>query len=77
MKWVQQLAHAGLKKVWLGIDGSNNDCDARRSFLAKFGFPKSHNKSKTIVGYMYAVDADTGKPVTYFVPLSPGDTNVS
>ena len=62
--------------MWLGIDGSNNDCEARRSFLAKFGFPKSHNKNKTIVGYMYAVDAETGRPVTYFtyegsVPDSP------
>ena len=76
IKWVQTLVLNGLKKVWLGIDGSNNDCEARRSFLAKFGFPKSHNKNKTIVGYMYAVDAETGRPVTYFayegsVPDSP------
>ena len=67
IRWVQELVKKGLKKVWLAIDGSNNDCEARRSFLAKYGFPKSHNKNKTIVGYMYAVDADTGKPVTYHV----------
>ena len=66
IKWVQRLVSNGLKKVWLGIDGSNNDCEARRSFLAKYGFPKSHNKNKTIVGYMYAVDASSGQPVTWF-----------
>ena len=63
---IERLAKAGLKKVWLSIDGSNNDCEARQSALAQFGFPKSHNKSKTVVGYMYAVDAATGEPVTYF-----------
>ena len=67
IKWVRRLVENGLKKVWLSIDGSNNDCEARQSFLTKFGFPKSHNKNKTIVGYMYVVDASTGQPVTYFV----------
>ncbi len=67
IKWVEHLVENGLKSVWLAIDGSNNDCEARKSFLAKFGFPKSHNKNKTVVGYMYAVDARTGRPVTYFV----------
>lgn len=67
ISWVQYLVKNGLKRVWLAIDGSNNDCEARRSFLAKYGFPKSHNNNKTIVGYMYAVDAETGRPVTYTV----------
>ena len=67
IKYVEQLIKNGLRKVWLAIDGSNNDCAARQTFLTKFGFPKSHNSNKTIVGYMYAVDADTGRPVTYFV----------
>lgn len=67
IKWVERLVKNSLKSVWIGIDGSNNDCEARESFLAKFGFPKSHNKNKTVVGYMYAVDAQTGRPVTYFV----------
>jgi hypothetical protein len=66
IRWIEALAKSGLRKVWIGIDGSNNDCEARSSFLAKFGFPKSHNTNKTIVGYMYAVDAETGRPVTYF-----------
>ena len=65
--WIRRLIDRGMKKVWLCIDGSNNDCEARRSFLAQFGFPKSHNKNKTIVGFMYVVDGETGCPVTYFV----------
>lgn len=67
IKWVNALQAEGLTKVWLAIDGSNNDCEARRSFLTQYGFPKSHNANKTVVGYMYAVDAATGRPVTYFV----------
>lgn len=68
IRWVQHLKDEGrLNKVWLAIDGSNNDCEARASFLAKHGFPKSHNQNKSIVGYMWAVDATTGLPVTYFV----------
>ena len=65
--WIRRLISSGLKNVWLCIDGSNDDCEARRSFLAQFGFPKSHNKNKTIVGFMYVVDGKTGCPVTYFV----------
>lgn len=67
IKWLQQLKSRGMTKVWLAIDGSNNDCEARQSHLAQFGFAKSHNANKTIVGYMYAVDAKSGMPVTYFV----------
>ena len=67
IRWIEHLVKKGLKKVWLCIDGSNNDCEARKSFLARFGFPKSHNKNKTIVGYMYAVDSESGMPVTYTV----------
>ena len=67
INWVKALVSQGLKKVWLCIDGSNNDCDIRSTFLAQYGFPKSHNKNKRIVGYMYVVDAETGMPVTYSV----------
>ena len=67
IKWVEHLVKNGLQHVWISIDGSNNDCEVRNSFLAKYGFPKSHNSNKKIVGYMYAVDAETGQPVTYFV----------
>lgn len=65
IQWIQNLVGKGLKSVWLSIDGSNNDCGAKKSSLAEFGFPKSHNKAKTVVGYMYAMDANTGLPVTY------------
>ena len=54
IKWLQRLKKNGLSSVWLAIDGSNNDCEARSSFLAQHGFAKSHNLNKTIVGYMYA-----------------------
>ena len=67
IKHVERLVKNGLKKVWMSIDGSNNDCVARQTFLTKYGFPKSHNTNKTIVGYMYVIDAATGRPVTYFV----------
>ena len=67
IKRVERLVKNGLKKVWLSIDGSNNDCVARQTYLTKYGFAKSHNDNKTIVGYMYVVDANTGRPVTYFV----------
>ena len=67
IRWVEHLIKNGLKHVWISIDGSNIDCEARKTFLTKYGFPKSHNSNKTIVGYMYAVDAETGQPVTYFV----------
>ena len=67
IQWVRRLVNNGLESVWLSIDGSNNDCEARQSELAKYGFPKSHNKNKTVVGFMYAVDAATGQPVTYQV----------
>ncbi len=67
IRWLQSLAAQGPKKIWLCIDGSNNDCGAGESGLAEFGRPKSHNKNKRIVGYIYAVDSDTGRPITYFV----------
>lgn len=66
IEWIQKCVDRGMKKVWLGIDGSNNDCDVKNSTLPEFGHPKSHNENKRIVGYMYAVDASSGRPVTYF-----------
>ena len=66
IKWIQNCVRRGMKKVWLGIDGSNNDCDVTNSTFPEFGHPKSHNENKKVVGYMYAVDASSGCPVTYF-----------
>ena len=54
------------RKVWLCIDGSNNDCVVENSELAAFGESKSHN-SKPIVSYIWAVDASDARPVTWFV----------
>jgi len=54
------------RKVWLCIDGSNNDCVVENSELSAFGESKSHN-SKPIVSYIWAVDASDARPVTWFV----------
>lgn len=67
IQWIRKLKENGLKSVWLAVDGSNNDCEVQKCDLAEYGHPKSHNINKTIIGYMYAVDAESGRPVTYFV----------
>ncbi len=54
------------KKVWLCIDGSNNDCAVTDSELAQLGHAKSLRETE-IVSFMWAVDAETGMPVTWFV----------
>ena len=38
IKWIEHLVKNGLRHVWISIDGSNNDCEARNSILAKYGF---------------------------------------
>ena len=68
-RWIKRCVKNGLKKVWLCIDGSNNDCQMRDSDYAEHGDNKSHS-GKTVVGYIYAVAAETGEPVSYFV--NPG-----
>ena len=67
--WLKHCIASGLKKVWLCIDGSNNDCQMNESEYAEPGENKSHTQ-KPVVGYIYAVDAATGEPVTYFI--NPG-----
>jgi len=62
--WARQCVARGLKKVWLSIDGSNNDCAADVPGLAEAGKSKSGG-STSIVSYMYAVGAEDGLPVTY------------
>ncbi len=64
--WLKVWIAKGGKRLWLCIDGSNNDCQMEDSRFAESGENKSHTK-KNCVGYIYAVDADTGEPVTYFV----------
>lgn len=67
--WIRRCVQRGYKKIWLCIDGSNNDCQMEDSSYAEHGENKSHS-GKTIVGYIYAVAAGTGEPVCYFV--NPG-----
>lgn len=64
--WLTRCAATGTERVWLCIDGSNNDCTVADSTLAAKGAAKSHKNVK-IVSYIWAVDADSGLPVTWFV----------
>lgn len=68
-RWIKRCVENGLKKVWICIDGSNNDCQIQESDYAEYGENKSHS-GKPIVAYMYAVAAGSGEPVSYFV--NPG-----
>ena len=64
--WLKRCTAQGKTSVWLCIDGSNNDCAVRGSALAGLGHAKSHRQTE-IVSYMWAVDAHSGRPVTWFV----------
>ena len=66
LDWLNHCASVGHKKVWLCIDGSNNDCTVQDSKLAENGNSKSHNAVK-IYSYMWAVSATDGRPVTYIL----------
>ena len=64
--WLDRCKANGTKRVWLCIDGSNNDCAVSESRLAARGAAKSH-KNVNIVSYIWAVDEARGVPVTWFV----------
>lgn len=64
--WLKECAKRGVRKVWLSIDGSNNDCNVKASSLAEPGKAKSRTDS-AVVSCIWAVDAETGSPVTYCV----------
>lgn len=64
IKWAQKCAAAGIKDVYLAIDGSNDDCESKGIDLAEKGAAKSHTNSD-VVGFMYAVDPTCGKVVTF------------
>lgn len=66
LEWLRQCAKDGDDKVWISIDGSNNDCNVRNSELSDRGKAKSHTPSR-IVSYMWAVSASNGRPVTWYV----------
>ena len=65
-KWIKKCIEKGINDVWICIDGSNDDCDAKEVNLAENG----HNKSKSnsnIVSYMWAVSSVDGTPITFNV----------
>lgn len=68
--WIRRCIERGYRKLWLCIDGSNNDCQMEGGEYAEPGENKSHSV-KPVVGYIYAVSAETGEPVCYFV--NPGE----
>lgn len=64
--WMTKYQEHDVKKAWICIDGSNDDCNADRNFLAEKGKAKSH-RTGDVVSYMWAVDASDGMPITYRV----------
>ena len=66
IRWAQKCAREGCRRVWLCIDGSNIDSAARESVLAEHGRAKSH-RNADIISYIWAVNAEDGRPVTWFV----------
>ena len=65
-QWLDECKRRGVTKAWISIDGSNNNCDAAACGLAEKGHAKSR-KNTNIVSYMYAVNAEDGRPITYTV----------
>lgn len=68
LRWLEYCVRSGTKEVWLCIDGSNIDCAARVD-LAQPGHAKSLRQTE-IVSFIWAVDAASGMPITWFV--NPG-----
>ena len=62
-KWLQRCCDAGIREVYLCVDGSNNNCEAEGVEIAEKGKAKSHEENMDVVSFMYAVDADTCTPV--------------
>lgn len=66
LHWLRECAKRGVKKVWLSIDASNNDCNVTHSDLSEPEKAKSHTNSN-LVSYIWAIDAESGMPVSYYV----------
>ena len=64
-QWALQCKTIGKTKVWLCIDGSNEDCKCKGVELAEKGKAKS-GKNVNIVSFSYAVTTD-GFPVMFHV----------
>ena len=72
-QWLNACENLGIQSCWVCVDGSNCDCDMKKSKLSEHGHPKSRDQSSNIIGYTYAVcgEGEYRKlPITYFV--SPG-----
>ena len=69
--WLKKCSDNGITDAWISIDGSNNKCRISSSDLVENGFTKFCENSD-IVSFIYAIDAETGKPLTYNV--NPGAT---
>lgn len=69
MRWIDRCVQRNINNVWLCVDGSNNDCAVKDSDLAELGHAKSLRDTE-VVGYMWAVNAEDGRPVTWFT--NPG-----
>ncbi len=65
-QWLEECKKRGVTKAWISIDGSNNTSDALACNLAEKGHAKSRQNTN-IVSYMYAVNAEDGRPITYTV----------
>ncbi len=66
MDWIAQCAATGHDKVWLCIDGSNNECSVQNGNLAEPGNSKTH-RAVNIYSYIWAVSAKDGRPITWFL----------
>ena len=64
--WLNHYATADNLKVWLCIDGSNNDCSVSESTLSEPGKAKSL-KAINIYSYIWAVSSKDGRPITWFI----------
>lgn len=60
--WLKRCTEAGIKDVYICVDGSNNDCDSEGVELAEKGHAKPHENTN-VVSFMYAVDSITRTPV--------------
>ena len=65
-KWAGICNQSGMQICWLAIDGSNDMCASESNILAEEGHPKPGN-SGNLIGFMMAVNAENGIPVTWDV----------
>ena len=64
--WINACKERGEADVWLSVDGSNDDCNAKDCDLAEHGHAKSRRPDTPLVAYITAVSARNGLPLTYF-----------